>query len=52
MNETEMMQLLKLFDALYVCDYCQARFCHYDESCTNPLHQLQDALYRLEDTNK
>jgi hypothetical protein len=48
---TQLRLLLDLFDAHYVCPNCNLYSAHYLETCLNPLHELHEALYRLERNN-
>ena len=40
-----LLTLLELFDTMYVCDHCKTRGAGYMESCKNPLHRLNDAVW-------
>ncbi len=47
----DVKRLLELFDSEYVCDWCEKHAASHLEICTNPLHELHEALYQLEDKN-
>jgi hypothetical protein len=45
----DIKKLLTLFYEEYVCDWCAKRSASHLETCDNPLHELHEAFYQLED---
>ena len=38
-------KLAYLFDTHYVCDNCKSKAASYLDDCTNPLHEIHEAVY-------
>jgi hypothetical protein len=51
-DRDKLRRLLTFFEENWSCEACQAKSAYWLEDCTNPLHQLQEALWELDADDK
>jgi hypothetical protein len=51
-DQDKLRRLLVLFEENWFCESCRSKSAYWLEGCTNPLHQLQEALWELDQETK